>query len=300
MYLSVYGDFEQRKAFISSMENAVRGRIYSNATVTEVAQHDLGYSLRLSGRSVIEEPLIGRAVLLANGRFGPLLVQRTESVQRCFRRLEIGIRIEQPADNFFLADHKQVDPKFIFSDLENIAEYRTFCCCRNGEILAIKHEGISALSGRSDGNKTGFSNVGFHVRILDEAIAGRIMASLLDRLRNSAVPARMTLSEFLSADAPESTPIGSQLGPELTSFMLRGLRRLTAHFGDAAFSEATIHCPAIEGFGHYPMVDNSLRIPGTRIWAAGDVNGRFRGLVAALVSGYFVGMQIARGLRSEA
>ncbi|WP_456756604.1 hypothetical protein [Bradyrhizobium sp. USDA 4461] len=254
--------------------------------------------MSLSTSDDAEEALIARAVLLATGRFGPLLVQRTGFLPSRFRRFEIGVRIEQPTGQFFLADHPQVDPKFIFTSPRRDIEYRTFCCCRNGEIVAIEHEGILALSGRADGNMTGMSNVGFHLRILDEAMAQRCLNGLLDRLRSPSARVQMELSDFLCAKVAEDTPVGSQLGAGLAALMADGLRQLVARFGDAAFSHAVIHYPAVEGLGGYPMLSDNLRVPDTRIWAAGDVNGRFRGLVAALVSGYFSGLQIAREMRS--
>lgn len=296
-YPSIYATLPQRKALIQGMENALAGRIYSNTTVTQIAEHRLGCQLTLARPPDCNKTLTVKFLLLASGRFGPLLIHRSSSVPKTFRRLEVGIRIEQSRDDFFLAAHPQVDPKYIISDEQNGIEYRTFCCCRDGEIVAIEHDGISALSGRSDVVNTGRSNVGFHLRVLDEAVAVRLWPALSDRLRASPMPSRMAMADLLNAKAPEDTPVGQQLGPEVAQLIAVGLKRLIAHVGEGSLSDAIIHSPAVEGFFEYPAVDSRLRIPDTCIWAAGDVNGRFRGLVAALVSGYFAGLQIAQELR---
>jgi hypothetical protein len=296
-YLSIYATLSQRAAIIKDMESALRKRLYPNTTVTQIANRGLDYELSVVQPAAQKRVLAANSLLLASGRFGPLLIHQNSWLPKAFRRLEIGIRLEQPTSSFFLVDHPQVDPKYIFSDDTEPVEYRTFCCCRDGEIVALEHDGICAISGRADVVASGRSNVGFHVRILDAAVSLRIWQPLLDRLRRSPAPSRMSMLDLLNAEDPENTPIGRQLGPDVLLLIMKGLRRLIAHRGESSFAGAVIHAPALEGFVDYPAVDNNLRIHGTRIWAAGDVNGQFRGLVAALVSGYFAGLQIARMMR---
>lgn len=296
-YQSVYGSFAQRATFIQSLESALAGRIWTNTAVTAFAESEHGYRLTLLRPDGNEEPCDTNALLLATGRFGPLLVHRSASIPKIFRRLEVGVRIEQPKDSFFLAAHTQVDPKLIFSDDANGTEYRTFCCCRDGEIVAVEHSGINTLSGRSDIVPTGRSNVGFLVRVLDEARSVKLWSEMLDRLRIHTVLSNMSLDALLAEVSLEGTPIERQFGLEMAKLIVAGLKRLRAHVGASLLSNAVIHFPALEGFVEYPAIDDALRIPGTCIWAAGDVSGRFRGLVAALVSGYFAGLQISKEMR---
>jgi len=59
-----------------------------------------------------------------------------------------------------------------------------------------------------------------------------------------------------------------------------------------------VYGPTIEGVGLYPAVNSSLRLSPHPIWLPGDTSGVFRGLTAALVSGYFVGRQVSLYFRS--
>ncbi len=295
-YASLYANFEQREILIQKMQGALTGRIWSNTRLYQVEEHERGRRLSLVRPNGVKESLVAGAVLIATGRFGPLLIHRSPSIPKTFRRLEVGVRIEQPSEKFFLSSHPQIDPKYILLKEGEGVEYRTFCCCRNGEIVVIEHEGIRSLSGRSDVTPTGRSNVGFHARILDSAKAAALWPMLAARLHSFSVPSKMTMAKLLSSANLEETPIGHQLGPEVTRLIVAGLRRLVEHLGESSFSDALVHAPALEGLFEYPIVDRGLRVPGNRVWVAGDANGQFRGLVAALVSGYFAGLQIAREL----
>lgn len=56
-----------------------------------------------------------------------------------FRRLEIGMRIEQDANSCFFSDFRSsyvVDPKFKYLDSEKRWEWRTFCACHRGMYLS--------------------------------------------------------------------------------------------------------------------------------------------------------------------
>ena len=57
-----------------------------------------------------------------------------------------------------------------------------------------------------------------------------------------------------------------------------------------AEQRAVSHC------GFYPDTDDNLRAKGQTIWCAGDVVGRFRGLVPAMLSGYFCGLVMGDAL----
>ncbi|KJU84639.1 hypothetical protein MBAV_003167, partial [Candidatus Magnetobacterium bavaricum] len=60
------------------------------------------------------------------------------NIDKRFYRFEFGVRIEQPADQFFLNDIPETDPKLIFNDATLNIEWRTFCCCRHGTVLHSK------------------------------------------------------------------------------------------------------------------------------------------------------------------
>jgi len=61
--------------------------------------------------------------------------------------------------------------------------------------------------------------------------------------------------------------------------------------------------PTIEGIGWYPKVDNTLNYnpsetgstngPKSNVWVCGDATGLFRGIVPAMISGFYVGSLVA-------
>ena len=72
-----------------------------------------------------------------------------------------------------------------------------------------------------------------------------------------------------------------------------GLSDLAARYPDLSSSQSVCLFPAIEGCGHYPHLDGFLRTNIRRVRCAGDMAGRFRGLVPAIVSGHYAGSQAA-------
>ncbi|NNC73015.1 MAG: hypothetical protein HKN78_09090 [Sphingomonadaceae bacterium] len=77
------------------------------------------------------------------------------------------------------------------------------------------------------------------------------------------------------------------------------IETLIARYPDMDSPETICLFPAIEGTGCYPGTDLDLRIGDELIWCCGDVVGRFRGLVPALVSGHYAGLAVADHLAPE-
>lgn len=218
-----------------------------------------------------------RAVIYSAGRFGPL--RWPDASIATFRRVEIGVRIEQPTHRFFLDRNSATDPKWIRRSHDGRVEWRTFCCCRDGEVLATSFDGIVSVSGRADCPPTGRSNVGLNVRFLDATEGMRA----LHRLREHSGVA-VTADGAATMACPASSRIADVLGRETVGRIAEGLSALVEEF-ELDPSSVTLHAPAVEGLGYYPTVDPELRVADLPVWAAGDAAGVFRGIVAALVSG---------------
>jgi uncharacterized protein len=294
-YPSIYASLSSRQRLIASLQLPLVNNIQERVVVTSLSLAGGKCEANLLRLHDNESQVwSAKSVILASGRFGPLLVQSSNEIAGVFRRLEIGVRIEQPSSKFFLSQQHQLDPKFILRNELNNLEWRTFCCCRNGEVVSIRHQDIVAVSGRSDVAQTGRSNVGYHVRFLDEKTALSIWPQLLERLRSTSQAIQTPLATILSADKPEETPIGKLFGPEVTAAVVSGMLELMKEFGLTSFSDAVLHAPALEGLATYPHFNSSLQLQDDPIWGAGDITGLFRGLVAALVSGYFAGLQVVQ------
>src|SRR6266702_2647988 len=90
-----------------------------------------------------------------------------------------------------------------------------------------------------------------------------------------------------------SSAIYTLLGPQVAEPLAEGLHRLVREFSHVSFENAVLYAPTLEGVGYYPQLDEELRMRPHPLWVAGDATGVFRGLTAALVSGYFVGLRAA-------
>lgn len=295
-YPSIYASIEKRIGIIGTLQSLLSKRISTKTTLLNLSVNaDCCHAAIIKSGDLAPSTVTAKRAILATGRFGPLLVQRASNLETIFRRLEAGVRIQQPIGRFFLNGHQELDPKLVLDNEQERFGWRTFCCCRDGQIVAIEQADFTVLSGRSDVRPTGFSNVGFHVRLTDPHAAEEVWVDLVSRL-SAALPVKMPLAVFLGAASPELTPIGRLLGPTFSLVLVLGLQRLLAEFGPASFEDATIHGPTLEGLGRYPRLGADLKSGDLPIWGAGDVTGMFRGLVAALVSGYFAGLQTTKFL----
>lgn len=318
-YLSTYGSLEQRNALIAAMSHEFRGRIRADTRVESILPSPAGYLVRSHGAdgTIVEDAFDQLAI--ATGRFGPqALPDMLPAPEMTDLRYEFGIRIEHPNGIGFLEVVKRPDVKYILDATE--AEVRTFCTCRDGEVWMIPYGNVAALSGRSDGPPSGYSNFGLLARFTgDNLEKGRqIWAELRHQLGDDMPATWQPLAEFLGgASAPNGADpeqarrpwfpqqqfrrgdVAAQLPSELYRILAESARKIIQRFPDMATPEAICLFPAVEGVGAFPVIDAGLRDDCGRIWYCGDVVGRFRGLVPALVSGYYVGTAIAAHLREK-
>jgi len=224
-------------------------------------------------------------VILASGRIGPADISTwLPPASLVVRRLEVGFRIQQSSDSFFLRHRPELDPKYIIPDRGSGVEWRTFCCCREGLIVETLVGGLTTVSGRADCPPTGYSNIGFNLRVSDAGLAVQLWADLRPRLSDLRSAAQQEIRPFLGG-APG--PLSTILGPQIAESLRTGLRILEADFGADSLDGAMLVGPTLEGVVTYPAHDEDLAICGVRnAWVAGDAAGDFRGLTAALISGH--------------
>lgn len=273
-YPSVYAPVEARHRLISSLANSANGTIYTGSKVQKITRAGSTWHIEIEDSGTLRTPRL----LLAGGRFGSLLIDRESAPQRCIR-LETGIRIEQPRERFFLKAVEGADPKLLINGPHGVS-WRTFCCCRGGEVVGIPTPYGWAASGRADGAETDRSNVGFMLRLESPALI-RSVAREFPRPRTEGLA---TSSLFAMLDTPDVW--ASRLGTTAAALVSQGLGRLMRGFPEADWSSTILVGPAIEGVGWYPRVDNTLSAAAPGLWVAGDSAGIFRGLVPALISGY--------------
>lgn len=300
-YPSFYVPLSTRYALIESLGRAAVTNLYTCCRVYAISWTSSQCIIRCrfkNGSNRDGLTISARALIFATGRLGPLFLETILSpADLVFRRLEVGVRIEQPARDFFLRENSALDPKLIIAPARRELQYRTFCCCRDGEVVAVRIDDLVSVSGRADIAPSGRSNVGFNVRITSEPLAIEVWNDLKDRLVREACPVREPLGDFLQNARGPSAGVRAILGERLGGHLAAGLRHLMSQIGEGAFTKSILHAPALEGVPRYPSVSDSLRIGGAPIWVVGDAAGLFRGLTAALVSGYFAGVDVAAYLR---
>ncbi len=290
-YPSYYATPEERAALTELLVTQLSDALCTETSVDDVKAGD---PHRVVVRQVLGggcEEIRARSVVIASGRLGPLRGSpHVTSMPMTPRRYEVGVRLEEPSTEFVLRTHSSLDPKVVLAIAPGI-EFRTFCCCREGEVVMTDLDGVRTVSGRADCPPTGRSNVGLNLRF-----AGWDEEGL--RIVERALAVGEHVSEFATTVLrhPERTRIGSALGETGARALRVGLDGLLDHCGSRLSQTARLHGMAIEGVGSYPDVGDDLRV-GARTWVAGDACGLFRGLTAAFVSGYFCGRQVARSLR---
>lgn len=290
-YPSFYLPIAKRMKILRSVSSRLDTCMRTQCRVAEFRH--VGNHVRLLDETgdVIAE---ARRVVMALGRYGPLVLHRSLSdADFIFRRVEIGVRIEQLSEDFILSNYSCLDPKLI-GKTGSGHSWRTFCCCRDGLVVSTSSAGISSISGRADCPPTGRSNVGLLARF-SEPRAG--MAAWRDLLHSQppVVPVVESVSELMDRSghihADNSRALQS-LGGDTARHVLRGLNDL-AQFTGRTLASAVLYAPAIEGVGLYPQSCQDMHIPGRPIFVAGDLTGKFRGLTAALISGYTAGSSAA-------
>lgn len=296
-YPSNYLSLEQRLRLTAALSTTTEATVITEREVVgavyQPAADDFRLSLRASNGQ--ESEFTAHRLILASGRFGPLGLQSL-TARRSFRRLEVGFRIEQPADKAFFREMKQLDPKLRFREQDGSAEWRTFCACRDGETARTETQGLWTVSGHSDGPPTGRSNIGFNTRILDESVAARVMAPALAAMEAEQSYFTVSMDALIDNEPPAFATFDRVYGTELREIMTRGLSRLAARYPALRFNGASLIGPTLEGVGWYPNVDGDLRMVDSPAWVAGDACGLFRGIIAAMISGHYAADSALREL----
>jgi uncharacterized protein len=271
-YPSLYVPFAERQACIAELWSACAER-WTGARVID-AERVGEHSVLVIERDSAVTHVAAAHVVVATGRWSPRWIRSwlgKLDALFAFQRSELGVRLEASASHRLFSHLPGVDGKLVLRDATS--EIRTFCTCRDGEVVLGRAHGLAAYSGRADGPPTGRSNVGLVVRTTELALP-----------LPTAAPRSFALAEWTHAGylAPD---LGLAAAEALWHALGR-LRELVSLDGDLR-----VYTPAIEGVGDYPADDGALRgAPG--VWIAGDACGRFRGIVASMVSGRYVARRI--------
>lgn len=288
-YVSVYIPLETRLKLIEEQYRAIMESYIPASIVHSVESYDNRYLIKYQNNDdfVNLNKIEAQYVVICGGRFAPLFL-KIPFMKRVFKRTEIGVRLSSPTGSELWKqileandDGIHNDPKYILDvptgKTKRALQYRTFCCCHDGEIVQSKFNGVVTLSGRSDRLSTGTSNIGFTMRNLGEPGDYGPFCAMV---KQCVKPFKMPYHNFLM----------SRVYGVFQEDFIDGLEQFRELYD---ISECEVSGPCIEGVGEYWSLDHNLRdSEGSNVWVAGDSTGLFRGLCAALVSGHYIGSQI--------
>ena len=230
--------------------------------VTGWVKYAYGYLVQLQGPKT--RYIQCQQIIIGGGRFWPLLKQLNNTH---FRRIEFGVRVVYQ-NNHLCPD--LLDPKFIWNSSN--MQIRTFCHCHHGETVLTNCLGIRTYSGRADIRKTNSNNFGLNIRLKYDN------PELLHELLNTQPFENITPDE-----------LDQYVGSHALGYLVQALELVLEKWG---FLEDIRLCgPTLEGVANYPVLDGHLKVPGENMWIGGDATGRFRGIVASMLSGFYIGLQ---------
>ncbi|ATZ80365.1 putative FAD-dependent dehydrogenase [Bodo saltans virus] len=265
-YFSFRIDLETRIKIIENLFDKIKNKC--NVVIkmqTNVLSIMNGNVINLASNGGITEEIQASKIIMAGGRFFPLL---TKNLPNVFRRIEFGTRIYGSSDTKFYTQFNLLDPKLILR--EGDIEFRSFCWCKNGEMVLTNYNGIKTYSGRADISLTNESNFGFNMRFHNDS------QELFKEMFME--PFDLTFEELKEKSKTNN----------LLQLYIKGIEKLSHVTGNDVFN-MRFKGPTIEGVGYYPQLEpKSLKIVDNDIWTLGDTTGIFRGLVPAMISGYYL------------
>lgn len=285
-YQSLYLDLDTRIELIKNLSKNILHKIKYETSFRNISKTGDKFIVTIEKDSVAYD-ITCKDFIIAGGRFSPLLFKNT-FVPSIFRRIEVGARVVGDSTHKLFNVSSLTDPKFIMSKDE--VEYRTFCWCREGEIVKTlykidNNENTKFIthSGRADCNKSSQSNFGFNIKFKTENYM-----NILDKIINTSPFDVEINSEFI-----ELTSIIHDIMPKEVSYHITNGLNTFATTHNISLKELKIIGPTIEGIGYYPDINNFLQVNGNEnMWVVGDASGIFRGIIASMQSGLYVGFQL--------
>jgi XTP/dITP diphosphohydrolase len=283
-----------------------------------------GYVLSGTNSAGNERKFNTKKLVMANGRFGPKLLQNSPFGHGTYKRTELGFRIridpgsslEKGLIEIMQGDALTNDPKIIINrdyvlfGKKVTVQFRTFCVClpkgagENGYMVKTSDSptGLTTYSGSSSfdefnarkGHVDGIiegSNMGIMMRITDPETVDKIHQShQMAHATNITVDPTKEIDEILQ--------VMSKVYPsDICNIIYNGINETVNYItGDYPHEALHLYGPCIEGVGSYPDVDiRSYELKeDSNVYVAGDASGYARGLMQAMAMGDMCGKYIAQ------
>jgi len=293
-YQCYYIDLPNRLKLINSLVKKSNATVlYQHLVKSFIKTENSTYELTITDTVTNKEFVVTtKYVVLAGGRFSPLYFQNIPSV---FRLVEYGARIVSTADTADVIQEGITDPKYIRQTKEY--EARTFCWCKNGEtVLTDNLQGIKTYSGRADDEEKKNNcqtNFGLNVRIRSPLAINQGTEVPVRDKNNNQLDRLLQIKPFeikIQSDEQLANELISIMGEVYGRYYFETLKSLLEKFPSFRDNpNIRLVGPTIEGVGAYPDLDEkTLKVHGENIYCCGDASGIFRGIIASMISGYFV------------
>ena len=129
--------------------------------------------------------------------------------------------------------------------------------------------------------------MGLVARTIDPELGRSIEEALL----KGSEPETLTLTEWRREG---ETRLRWSLGLPGAELAYRAMKQLVGRYPGLLDAEVKVYSPCVEGVGDYAVDDGGLRV-AEGVYVAGDACGRFRGIVASMVSGRYVAERLLAG-----
>ncbi|MBE0634764.1 FAD-dependent oxidoreductase [Candidatus Bipolaricaulota bacterium] len=281
--------------------------------VGAIAAEDSGFRLDTSGGSVH-----ARSVIAAPGRVGAYWLReqtRKLGVGPAFGPLDIGVRVEFPAELYESIERVMYDAKLrvLTSTYDDMV--RTFCTNPRGFVVREDHEDFVLVNGHAE-NKRKSDNTNFallvHMELTDPVEDttqyGRAVAQLastiggghpiLQRLKDLQQGRRSTIDRIrrlpIHPTLEQVTPgdISMALPQRIVLNLLEAIERLDRVIPGLAADSTLIYAPEIKFYDTRYDVQAGMetKLPG--FYVAGDASGHSRGIVFSAVTGIYAARHI--------
>ncbi len=316
---------------------AGRQRHIGTVTIREVIDtlyHDLldrGIEFRLDtkvGAIIAEEEgfcldtahgaVHARHVIAAPGRVGAYWLReqaRSLGVGPAFGPLDIGVRVEFPAELYESIEKIMYDAKLRVRTSTHDDMVRTFCTNPRGFIVREDHEDFVLVNGHAE-NVRKSDNTNFallvHIELTDPVEDttqyGRAVAQLattigggkpiLQRLKDLQQGRRSTwdrvrrLPIHPTLDAVTPGDISMALPQRIVLNLLEAIERLDRVIPGLAADSTLIYAPEIKFYDTRYMVKDGMETDLPGFYVAGDASGHSRGIVFSAVTGIYAAQHI--------
>ncbi|MCK5828587.1 FAD-dependent oxidoreductase, partial [Candidatus Bipolaricaulota bacterium] len=276
--------------------------------VQAIATEDAGFRLDTSNGSVH-----AGVVIAAPGRVGAYWLReqaRNLGVGPAFGPLDIGVRVEFPAELYQSIERVMYDAKLRVRTSTYDDMVRTFCTNPRGFVVREDHEDFVLVNGHAE-NKRKSDNTNFallvHMELTDPVEDttqyGRAIAQLastigggqpiLQRLKDLQQGRRSTVDRIrrlpIHPTLTDVTPgdISMALPQRIVVNLLEAIDRLNDVIPGLAADSTLIYAPEIKFYDTRYAIQEGMETQLPGFYVAGDASGHSRGIVFSAVTGIY-------------